>query len=160
MAAEGYGGNAEFTKAGLSLQKFLPLGGRHTVVLEGTAGFGSGKIPYEEQFGIGGVDGVLSTPLIGYERREFVGNNLLGFGAAYRWKLGDYQLNVLKALYLNMAYQAANVWNDRAELSVRDLRSGAGVGLYADTVIGPVRLDLGIARDNRFTVSFSAGYDF
>ncbi len=160
LAGKGYGGNAEFTKAGLSLEKFLPLGERHTVVLEGSAGFGSGNIPYEEQYGIGGVDGVLSTPLLGYQRRELVGNNLLGFGAAYRWKLGDYQLNALKALYLNLACQAANVWNERAELSVRDLRSGAGVGLYADTVIGPVRLDLGVAKDNRYAVSFSAGYDF
>jgi len=160
MAGNGYGGNAEFSKAGLSLQKFLPLGERHTVVLEGTAGFGSGNIPYEEQYGIGGVDGILSTPLLGYQRREFVGNNLLGFGASYRWKLGDYQLNVIKALYLNIAYQAANVWDDQADLSVRDLRSGGGVGLYADTVIGPVRLDLGVAKDNRYTVSFSAGYDF
>ncbi len=160
LADPGYGGNAEFSKAALSVQKFLPLGERHTVVLEGTAGFGSGNIPYEEQYGIGGVDGVLSAPLLGYQRREFVGDNLLGFGASYRWKLGDYQLNVLKALYLNMAYQAANVWDDRAELSVRDLRSGGGVGLYADTVIGPVRLDLGAAKGNRYTVSFSAGYDF
>jgi NTE family protein len=160
MADQGYGGNAEYSKAGISVQKFLPLGARHTVVLEGTAGFGSGKIPYEEKYGIGGVDGVLSTPLLGYQRREFVGDNLLGFGLSYRWKLGDYQLNVLKALYLGMAYQAANVWNDRADLSVRDLRSGVGVGLYADTVIGPVRLDFGAAKDNRYNVSFSAGYDF
>ena len=160
VAEPGYGGNAEFSKAALSVQKFVPLGARHTVVLEGSAGFGSGKIPYEEQFGIGGVDGVLSAPLLGYQRREFVGDNLLGFSASYRWKLGDYQLNVLKALYLSMAYQAANVWNDRADLSVSDLRSGGGVGLYADTVIGPVRLDFGAAKDRRYTVSFSAGYDF
>ena len=160
VADQGYGGTVAFSKAELSMQKFLPLGERHTVVLEGTAGFGSGKIPYEEQFGIGGVDGVLSTPLLGYQRREFVGNNLLGFGVSYRWKMGDYQLNVLKALYLNVAYQAANVWNDRADLSVSDLRSGGGVGLYADTVIGPVRLDLGAAKDRRYMISFSAGYDF
>jgi outer membrane protein assembly factor BamA len=89
VADQGYGGNTEYSKAELSVQKFLPLGERHTVVLEGTAGFGSGKIPYEEQFGIGGVDGVLSTPLAGYQCREFVDNNLLGFGVSYRWKLVD-----------------------------------------------------------------------
>ena len=160
MAEKGYGGNVEFSKAGISLQTFLPLFARHTVVLEGTAGFGSGTIPYEEKYGIGGVDGVLSTPLLGYQRREFVGDNLLGFGLSYRWKLGDYQLNALKALYLGMTYQAANVWNDRGDLSVRDLRSGVGVGVYADTVIGPVRLDVGAAKDSRYSVSFSAGYDF
>jgi site-specific DNA-methyltransferase (adenine-specific) len=51
----------------------------------------------------------------------------------------------------------ANIW---ADSSVRDLRSGVGVGVYADTVIGPVRLDVGAAKDNRYSVSFSAGYDF
>jgi outer membrane translocation and assembly module TamA len=59
-----------------------------------------------------------------------------------------------------MTYQAANVWNDRGDLSVSDLRSGVGVGVYADTVIGPVRLDVGAAKDSRYSVSFSAGYDF
>jgi hypothetical protein len=68
-----------------------------------------------------------------------MGDNLLGFGASYRWKVGDYQLNVLKALYLSATYQTANDWNDHADMSVKDLWNDAGVGLYADTVIGLVR---------------------
>jgi outer membrane translocation and assembly module TamA len=35
-----------------------------------------------------------------------------------------------------------------------------GVGLYADTIIGPVRLDVGRGEQDRFMVYFSAGFDF
>jgi len=45
-------------------------------------------------------------------------------------------------------------------MSTRDLRKGAGIGLYADTLIGPMRLDLAGGEDRRRAVYFSAGFDF
>jgi NTE family protein len=155
-----YGGDAEFDKTAAYLQGCIPLGDRHTAILEGTVGLGRGNMPYVEKYGIGGADYLLGTPLLGYQRREFTGDDLLGFSAAYRWKVGEYQLTLVKAVYLNLAYQAANVWDKRDALSIRDLRSGGGVGLYADTIIGPVRLDVGRGGQDRFMVYFSAGFDF
>jgi NTE family protein len=155
-----YGGDTGFDKTAAYLQGFIPLGERHTVTLEGTVGIGRGSIPYEEKYGIGGADYLLGTPLLGYQRREFTGDDLLGFSATYRWKIGDYQLTLVKAVYLNLAYQAANVWDKRDAVSARDLRSGGGVGLHADTIIGPVRLDVGMGEQDRFMVYFSAGFDF
>jgi NTE family protein len=159
-AAPAYGGNIKYTKTGLYGQGFIPLGERHTLILEATGGIGGGTFPYEEKYGIGGADYLISTPLLGYQRREFVGDDLLGFSAAYRWKIGDYQLNIVKAVYLNLAYQAANVWDKRDDMTVKDLRSGGGIGLYADTIIGPVRLDFGMGEQHRYAVYFSAGFDF
>jgi NTE family protein len=155
-----YGGDAEFGKTAAYLQGCIPLGERHTAILEGTVGLGRGNIPYVEKYGIGGADYLLGTPLLGYQRREFTGDDLLGFSAAYRWKIGEYQLTLVKAVYLNLAYQAANVWDKRDDMSIRDLRSGVGVGLYADTIIGPVRLDVGRGEQDRLMVYFSAGFDF
>jgi outer membrane translocation and assembly module TamA len=37
---------------------------------------------------------------------------------------------------------------------------GGGIGLHADTLIGPMRLDAGFGEDRRFQVYFSAGFDF
>jgi hypothetical protein len=37
------------------------------------------------------------------------------------------------------------------------LRTGAGIGLYADMIIGPKRLDFGAGEQNRRTIYFSAG---
>jgi outer membrane translocation and assembly module TamA len=85
---------------------------------------------------------------------------VLGFSVAYRWKIKDYQLKAGKALYLNLSAQAANVWDSRDAMSVDDLRHGAGVGLHADTVIGPIRLDYGFGERRRYAVYFSAGFDF
>ncbi len=159
-AEPAFGGDVTYTKAGLQGQAFIPLGERHTAVFEGAGGTGSGNIPYEEQYGIGGADYLISVPLLGYQRREFTGNDLLALSAAYRFRISDYQLSMVKALYLHLAYQAANVWNTRDAMSVRDLRSGGGIGLHADTIIGPIRFDFARGEQNRWAVYFSAGFDF
>jgi outer membrane translocation and assembly module TamA len=43
---------------------------------------------------------------------------------------------------------------------LQGIRNGASIGLYADTVIGPIRLDFGAGEDRRYLVYFSAGFDF
>jgi hypothetical protein len=40
------------------------------------------------------------------------------------------------------------------------LRTGAGIGLYADMIIGPKRLDFGAGEQNRRTIYFSAGFNY
>jgi NTE family protein len=159
-ASQSYGGAIDFRKTVLAGQMVLPLGKRHTLAFDASAGLGSGELPYQEQFGIGGADSLLGTPLPGYHRREFVGANELGASATYRWMMAEYQLKAVKAVYLVLSGGAANVWDRRDDLSPRDLRKGAGIGLHADTLIGPVRLDLGAGEDNRYLVYFSAGFDF
>ncbi len=159
-AAPPYGGNVKYTKTWLSDQQFIPVADRHTLRFEASAGLGSGGIPYEEKYGIGGADYLISTPLLGYQRREFTGDNLLSLSADYRYRVLDYQLSLIKAVYLDFTYQAANVWETRDAMSVRDLRSGAGIGLHADTIIGPVRFDFGHGEQHRWSIYFSAGFDF
>jgi NTE family protein len=159
-ASDAYGGSSEFRKLDLYGQAALSPAARHTVTIDLSAGFGSGLMPYQEQFGIGGADHLLGYPLLGYARREFVGSNTLGASIAYRWMIADYQLKALRAVYLNMQAGAANVWDSRDAMTVRDLRGGAGIGLHADTLVGPFRLDVGAGEDRRYSVYFSAGFDF
>ena len=159
-AASSYGGTRDFRKTSLTGEGCLPLAERHTVIIDAVAGFGSGDLPYHEQFGIGGADSLLGFPLPGYYRREFVGANALGAAVAYRWKMAEYQLKAVKSIYLVLSGGAANVWDKRDDVSPRDLRMGAGIGLHADTLIGPVRLDLGAGEDKRYLAYFSAGFDF
>jgi len=159
-ARTGYGGTVDYTKTAVYAQGAIPLAERHTLILEGSAGVGSGDIPFQDKFGIGGADYLLGIPLAGYQRREFIGSNELGFSAAYRWMIKDYQLKAIKALYLNLAVQAANVWDKTSEMSTDKLRTGVDLGLHADTIIGPVRLDFGAGEQHRHMLSFSAGFDF
>jgi outer membrane protein assembly factor BamA len=160
IAEPGYGSSTAFTKAFAYAQGNVPLGERHTIILEGSGGIGSGNLPYQEKFGIGGADYLLGIPLMGYQRREFVGEDELGISLAYRWKIKDYQLKAMRAVYLNLAGQAANVWNSRKEMSLNNLRNGVGIGLHADTIIGPVKFDYAVGEQHRYTVYFSAGFDF
>jgi len=155
-----YGGTRRFTKTSVFGQGNVTFAERHTFVLEASGGLGSGDMPYQEKFGIGGADYLLGYPLAGYQRREFVGADELGFSAAYRWRIKEYHLKAVRAVYLNLVGQTANVWDSREEVSVNHLRSGAGVGLHADTIIGPVRFDVGAGAQHRYAVFFSAGFDF
>lgn len=159
-ASSSYGGDLDFRKTTLYGQGTLPLGERHTVIADLSAGFGSGDLPYQELFGIGGADHLLGFPLPGYHRREFVGANELGADLAYRWMLAEYHLNVIRAVYLSLCGGAANVWDARDDMSLHDLRWGASIGLHADTLIGPVRFDIAAGEDRRYLVYFSAGLDF
>ncbi len=159
-AAPAYGGAVKYTKTVLSARQCIPLGDRHTVIVGGTGGLGSGTLPYQEKYGLGGADELISTPLLGYQRREFTGDELLAFSAAYQFRLLDYQLSLLKAVYVTATYQAGNVWNTRDAMAMNDLRAGAGIGLHADTIIGPVKFDFAKGEQNRWAVYFSAGFDF
>lgn len=159
-AAPSYGGDREYRMTALTAEECLTPAERHTVIINAAAGFGSGDLPYHKQFGIGGADTLLGFPLPGFYRREFVGFNQLGASLTYRWLMSEYQFKAVKALYLVLTGGAANVWKVRDDMSPRDLRKGAGIGLHADTLIGPVRLDLGAGEKDRYLVYFSAGFDF
>ena len=160
VADESYGGDVEFRRTTLFGQAALTIADRHTIITEASAGFGSGTLSYQEQYGIGGSDHLLGFPLPGYHRREFVGANQWGGLITYRWRIADYQLKAVRAVYLSISGGAANVWESREAISTRDLRSGAGIGIHADTVVGPFRLDLGAGEQRRRTVFFSAGFEF
>ena len=69
-----------------------------------------------------------------------------------------YRMSV-KAVYLAVAGGAADVWNAQDDMSLRDLRKGASVGLQTDTPVGPVRFGVGTGEDERYTVYFSSGFD-
>lgn len=155
-----FGKGAGFIKTNVFTQGNFPVTERMTLVLEGSAGLGKGTLPYQEQFGIGGADYILGIPLLGYQRREFIGSYEMGFSAAWRWKILEYQLKAVKAVYLTVTGQAANVWDDRNRVAVKDLRNGCGLGLSADSLIGPLRLDFAAGEGGRRTVYFSAGFDF
>ncbi len=160
IARIGLGSSGDFTRSVAQAQGNVTFAERHTLTLEATGGLGIGELPYQERFGIGGMGTLLAVPLAGYQRREFIGANMMGFSAAYRWKIKEYQLKAIRAIYLNVVGQEANVWDSRDEMSINHLRSGAGIGLHADTIIGPVRLDVGSGSQHRTAVYFSAGFDF
>jgi len=154
------GTHDDFTKTSIFTQGNIPVAEHHTLILEGSVGIGSGAIPYPDRYGIGGADYLLGLPLLGYARREFTGSQEMGLSATWRWKFKEYQLKAIKAAYASVTGQAANVWENRSGMTVRDLRNGAGVGLSADTIVGPIRLDAGFGEDRRYAVYFSAGFDF
>ncbi|MDH4161622.1 MAG: patatin-like phospholipase family protein [Nitrospirota bacterium] len=159
-AADSYGGDSNFRKTSLSVQSVIPIAERHIAVMDCQAGFGSGTLLYQDLYGLGGADSLISIPLLGYQRREFIGANVIALSFAYRWRFIDYQLKAIKAVYLVLQGNGGNIWDSRESISSRDVLTGGSAGLHADTIIGPVRLDFGAGEDRRYQAYFSAGYDY
>lgn len=147
-------GNADYVKAVLNMDFYIPLGSsqRLTLALLSVFGgiFGIGEnayIPPQELFYMGGTGlGQFSTtPLRGYEDRS-VGPRLSPFGAVYggqsMLRLG---LELRFALTLNpipiymIAFtEAGNVWADPYTIDPYDLRRASGIG--ARLLINPIGL--------------------
>ena len=86
------------------------------------------------------------------------GNGLLLFNVEWRVRAaGD--------LGIALFFDVGNVWDDWRKIRFREMRPGAGAGLFYMTPVGPVRIDYGVKLDRKpeeslGTFHFSVGYAF
>ncbi|MCL6650469.1 MAG: BamA/TamA family outer membrane protein, partial [Chloroflexi bacterium] len=125
------------------------------------AGFSSGRLPFFEQFFLGGADS-----LRGYLEDRFWGSNVLLTSLEFRMPLAS---SLLGVAFVDIG----DAWNSASEFEFSDPtlrtrfrqhrefspRTGIGVGLRVVTPIGPLRLDYAIGREGSRT-HFSIGHSF
>ncbi|MEO6323411.1 MAG: BamA/TamA family outer membrane protein, partial [Thermoanaerobaculia bacterium] len=125
------------------------------------------EIPIAERFYAGGrtTHRAFSLDNLGIEGQTLDSNGV-GFGgnglivANAEWRIpvfGDFGIS----LFLD----AGNVWADYRDISLSELRTGAGVGLHYLTPVGPLRVEYGLKLDRKPAeslgeFSFSIGYPF
>lgn len=105
------------------------------------------------QDALGIVGQTVNTSGVGYG-----GNGLLLFNVEWRQKL-------VGGLGGALFFDDGNVWEDWRDVNLREIRPGAGVGLYYLTPVGPIRLDYGMKLDKKpnetlGVLNFSVGYAF
>jgi outer membrane protein insertion porin family len=157
------GGRGDFQRIDLEGRWYAPvaqlghrgvLGGGPRFVLGFSArsGFVFGNSPFFDQlFFMGGTQ--FGIPLRGYDEFSITPNGYdpnasssgastaNAFGKAYVSMTGEFGLRLSQMFYLNLFYDAGNLWARAAEFNPSRLFRGAGIGASVVSPLGPLGLD-------------------
>jgi NTE family protein len=123
------------------------LGRRATLQLDGLAGVSGNEVPVYDHFRLGGP---MRVP--GYRFEELKGPQALAGTVSLRYR-------VLGSLELLARAGAGDVFDDRQQMGLSDLRWGAGVGAYYPSRIGPISFELGFRDGGASVVSLAVGWN-
>lgn len=152
-----------FNKASVDIRRYFSKGGpkltpqekRVTLAFRLRAGISSGKLPFFEQFFVGGAES-----LRGYQEDRFWGDNMLMASVELRKPIAQSISGVLFADY-------GDAWAGNPAFFITQLPQsqtfqgnlGVGVGIRVNTPIGHLRLDYGVGSEGGRT-HFSMGQAF
>jgi predicted acylesterase/phospholipase RssA len=177
--ALGLGGIDEFAKIDGNFNRYVTLGGRHTLHWQAVGGWTNSELPEVEKFYIGGAipeqnyrDAEIYNvvPFMGVRPRKMSADV---FGLAHF----EYRLRARKNLYLSAMADWARLWAYDEFIREFTVESGApppksplgiGVGAAYSTPLGPIRASYGQLIPYKYNPDalpeavfyFSAGYDF
>lgn len=109
-----------------------------------------GAFFYSQSFSLGGVQ--FGEPLRGYPEFSITPNGFTGgtgtynaqrssFGNAFFTATAEAGLRISQQLYINIFYDAGNIWAEPRQFDPSRLYRGAGVGASVVTPLGPLGLD-------------------
>jgi outer membrane protein insertion porin family len=164
------GGTAAYQKYQTDLRGYATLaqigGGRPEVqgirlvtglTARGGAIFGNTGPFYLQRFSLGGVQ--FGETLRGYEEFSITPQGyrpgtatqpgIESFGNAFFSTTAEVGLRFNQMVYLNLFYDAGNIWERPRDFDPTRLYRGAGIGASLVTPLGPLGLDLGYGFDRR-----------
>ncbi len=152
-----------FRKGTIDIRRYFSRGApktnlqdkRVTLAVRVLAGFGSGKLPFFEQFFVGGAES-----LRGYREDRFWGDKMLLLSVELRKPIAQAITGVVFVDY-------GDAWGGNTEFFITQLQQhvnfqghfGVGVGMRVTTPIGHLRLDYGVGSEGGRT-HFSMGHAF
>ena len=153
-----------FSKYSVDLRRYYSKGGaktapkdkRKTIALRLKMGFGNGKLPFFEQFFVGGGES-----LRGYTEDRFWGTKMLLASVEYRMPLGDSVSLVLPFVDYGDAWDSSENFTIGELSQHNDFKGnfGVGFGIRVNTPIGNLRLDYGTGSEGGRS-HFSIGQAF
>lgn len=160
--AGGFVGQATFNKVSIDIRRYFSPQGRrrtlaekkHVYAIRLYAGRSFGKMPFFEQFFLGGAE-----TLRGYPEDRFWGDNVALLSMEYRAPLAQ---NLVGVAFVDVGdawggrYGTINEFTQHSNFKPS---VGAGIGIRVRTPIGPLRLDYGFGREGGRT-HFSIGNIF
>ena len=128
----GLGGDFNFNKYTAESRHYWKVGKSQVLAGRVTWGYGTGHIPYMQQFAAGGID-----TLRGYRDDQFKGNRLFTTTMEYRFPIAK---RVMGACFTDVG----NAWHGDGFELIKDIKVGYGFGLSLVTPFGPIRIDYAI----------------
>jgi hypothetical protein len=102
-----------------------------------SSGYSKGSIPFYDLFFAGGYSASeqASRQFLGFRRDELPARQMAIWGAAYRWRIVERPLSLLKRGYLTAAYNGG-FFSDRPTRPYRfNYLNGIGLGVSVDTML-------------------------
>jgi NTE family protein len=121
--------------------------GRAVVQADSLVGLSGDDLPVYDHFRLGGP-----ALLPGYHFEELKGPQALAAGLSLRCR-------ALGPLHVVARAGAGNVFSERRQISLSDLRWGAGFGLYYPSRVGPIAIELGFRDGGSSLLSLTAGWN-
>jgi NTE family protein len=142
---EGLGATRDYWRLRADGRAAWSPGGAFVIEATAAAGLSGRDLPTYELYRLGGP-----AFLPGHPREELWGRQLLAatISPGYDWR----------GFRLGLRGGAGNVWDRRRDVSLADLRWGAGASVTRRTRFGPLALEAGVDDDGRGAVYLSAGY--
>jgi outer membrane protein insertion porin family len=164
------GGSAAFQKYTTETSVYAPLAtfggrkpGQQPMVLlagltsrAGTVFGNTGAFFYSQEFALGGVQ--FGERLRGYEEFSITPEGYVtgtstynatrgSFGKAFFASTAELGLRMNQALYVNLFYDAGNIWQHARQIDPTRLFRGAGIGASTVTPLGPLGIDYAYGFD-------------
>lgn len=157
-------GSNTFFRTNLEYRRYFNLQGprdrtkldepRRVVAVRARAGSISGKVPFFEQFFVGGSD-----TLRGYQEDRFWGRNFASLSLEYRHPIQKSFNAILFADY-GSAWGGYGTVGEFSQTNKPDFKIGYGAGFSFRTPLGPIRLDFGFNEKGQSRTHFLIGTSF
>ena len=144
----GLGGDFNFSKYTGEIRHYWKVGKIQVVAARSLLGYGTGHIPYMQQYTAGGIE-----TLRGYRDDQFRGNRMFTTTLEYRFPIVK---RVQAAFFVDIGDAWGDTWNAYRSMS---LKAGYGFGVSVVTPFGPLRIDYAIGNQGGRT-HFSFGGKF
>jgi NTE family protein len=156
------GGDFDYSRWQADYGQYLPVSGNSTIQIYVSTGYSKGSVPFYDSFFVGGYSQAekASRQFWGFRRDEILARQMAIFRASYRWQLFAHPLSFIKRGFLTALYNGG-FFSDREAAPYRfDYLNGFGLGLSADTMLGPLRVSGGWGEGGRFNFYLSFGRAF
>ncbi len=155
MARKALGADNEYDKASAS---WLTAFTYKTHTMFANAEFGTNikeELPFYDTFTLGGFQ-----RLSGYRTGQLSGQYLAFGRLVFYERVGKLPKAGGNGIYVGGSAEAGNVWNDRDDVAITDLRTGFSLFASAETIVGPLYFAYGLADTNEYAFYLFLGRTF
>lgn len=156
------GGDFDYSRWQADYGQYLPVSVNSTIQINLNAGYSRGFVPFYDSFFVGGYSQAekASKQFLGFGRDEILGRQMAIVRASYHRQLFARPLSFIKRGFLTATYNGGFFSDRQAAPYGFNYLNGVGLGLSADTMLGPLRVTGGWGEGGRLNFYLSFGPSF
>ncbi len=150
-AADALDGSISYVRLQLALDSYHTIR-RHTLHPRLFFGSADATLPPVRWFRLGGMDS-----FYGYARDQVRGRQVLLLSGEYRYRI---PWGPVAPLILSVRYDWGGGWADAESFALEDMRSGVGLKVSLDSIVGPLEIAYGVREGRQERLYLGFGFRF